>query len=192
MTISIWKRIVLAMGTVVVAAALSPQAKATIIYSICSSGCSQSGSSSTFALANLSGGVYTDPTTLTTFSNATVDNSNHLTSNSTTITPGANVAALGVDTAGGIVKITFGGNDYFLSSGSFFGIYTSDGTPLTSGFTVAPFSGSNPITLSDFGTGNAAPADTSTPEPTTFLSFGGGLIALGYLHRRSRIRRITA
>jgi hypothetical protein len=84
-----------------------------------------------------------------------------------------------------------GNANYSLSTsagtGTFFGIISS--TPITSIFlgNLSNFDGK--VEIQSFEVGTAA--DTSTPEVSTFLSIGSGLVLMRFLRRRQQRRRQT-
>ena len=200
-----WKRFVLALGAMSVAVALSPQVSGGIIYSICTSGCTagsggysniQSNStgltfSSTVSLANvgISGGVYTDSSTQTTFKTDSSVNSAgssgivsglNQTLGTWTITLPTGTKAFGMtlfDPGGYLIGLNINGTgvpmtmDVGTSGGSsaFFG-FVSD-TSISSITITSPNSFNGKIGISDFETGTGTGGGGgggATPEISHF------------------------
>ena len=225
MSISRWKRFTLALGIMLGAVAMSPRASGSIIYSICTSGCTAtSGSysdiqtnssgltfSSTISLASaaISGGAYTDPTTGVTFTSDPASTSSssgimsglHGTSAAWTITLPANTYAFGLnlfDPGGFLINLDINGGPMSLDVGTlagstaFLGLVSD--TAISSITITSGFGLNGAIGLSDFetgiGSGGGGGGGGDTPELSTFLLMGTGLIGLGLVRKRTRMRAV--
>jgi hypothetical protein len=225
--------------SIVALAGLAAPAHATITYSSCNSGCSNSNTSVTFSsfgttaagfgdtmsspITFVSGGlsgapaIYVDGGTSTTFAGY----SNATTQNDLTVTGTA--LAQTINGANSGIQVTLPANTYafamFLSTVSgfgspyvelndrivshsnysltvpnsstsvFFGIVSD--TPITSLFLGNLGNIDGKVEIQSFETGGPAPTDTSTPEVSTFLLIGSGLVLMRFLRRRQQRRRQT-
>jgi hypothetical protein len=215
-------------------AALTVPAWASVQYSYCSSGCNITGGSyatwdtgpgsagltfspslTTFFAANLSSGVYTDPSgaVFTGYSGGSttplqVSGSALAQTGAGSATWAMNIALPSntyafammlssssfsnpwVELVSGIANFTNGNANYNIVLGgsgatAFFGV-TSD-APLTN-IVVGNLNSGNPFTIQSFELGQTA-ALADAPEASTLVLIGGGLALFGFLRRRGGIQK---
>jgi hypothetical protein len=229
--------------SIVALAGLAAPAHASITYSSCNSGCSNSNTGVTFTtfgttasgfgdtmsspITFVSGGlsgtpaIYVDGGTLTEFDgfNGTTPNAVTVTGTTLAQTSGSGPGATSIQVklpantyafaafisvvsggAGPYVELVnsasnfnSGNANYSLSTsagtGTFFGVVSD--TPISSLFIGNVFSNSGAaVVIQSFETGGPA-APASTPEVSTFLLIGSGLVLMRFLRRRQQRRRQT-
>jgi hypothetical protein len=221
---------ILILAAIALAAFVTPKASATILYTVCTGGCTTASSSGSYATteaqagsagltfpgspvsftsANLSAGVYTDPSTGVVFkayNGASIDTSATVTGGA--LAQGLSGTSTGIEidlpantyafsmiaSAGAFLNAAVavgshnvGGSNYamVISGGAsdFFSIVSS--TPLTELF-IGSVGGGGQLKITSFEDGATAP----TPEGPTFLMIATGLFALSVAPRlrSSRIK----
>lgn len=217
------KSFLLALAGLVIVTLFAPRASASIIYSICTSGCTDSsgtyssvqGQSAaagltfsptiSFTAANLSNGVYIDPSTNVTFnvsSNPGVPDINASVIG-TSLVQGASGTGSGIEIdlpantfAISLNVIEAGGSfGNLLVNGQSFGFMSSGLVSIVSDSALSSISlnptGGGKYTLSDFQTGTQSTNSGGgggdvgdTPEPSTIILIGTGLLIGGFARRR--------
>jgi hypothetical protein len=226
--------------SIVTLAGLAAPAHATITYSSCNSGCSNSNTGVTFTtfgttasgfgdtmsspITFVSGGlsgtpaIYVDAGTLTEFDgfNGTTQNGLTVTGTALAQTASGSLTSIQVKLpantyafAAFISAVAGNGGPYaelvnsasaFNSNNAYYQLFTSSGTgtflgivsdtPISNIFIGNLYSSDGKVEIQSFETGGPA-APASTPEVSTFLLIGSGLVLMRFLRRRQQRRRQT-
>jgi hypothetical protein len=209
------KSFILILATIAVATIAAPHASATVIYSVCTSGCVDTGGSYaatqaqpaaaglsfpgspiSFTSANLNSGVYTDPATgvvFTAYNGASIDTA--ATVNGTSLGQGASGSGSGI-------QIVLPANTYALAlnltafGGATLGIAINDqnftSMSTTGGFLTlisdTPMSSVfiGPTGAGSFQIDDFEPGDAETPEISSLLMIATGLMSISIAPRLRR------